>query len=144
MTTPATDIIAKLEAYIAENCSRVDVDARYDEMLDECYDLSSVGGPFSSMFASTVLKEVDPTAYRCRKVDFEDSEGFVEIGGEYYEGSEVDGAREDFQSGLEDELSELEDERDELEEEETNERLEIEGRITAKEAEIAAVSAHSF
>lgn len=42
----------------------------YNEMLDECYDLSKVGGPFEHMSASYVLKECDETAYRCGLNDY--------------------------------------------------------------------------
>ena len=39
---------------------------QYDQMLDECY------GDFLGMNASYILKEMDPTAYRCGLLDYLD------------------------------------------------------------------------
>jgi len=50
----------------------VDVDdyrEQYEEMLDEVY------GTFMEMDASYILKECDPTAYRCGLLDYVDSLG---------------------------------------------------------------------
>lgn len=83
----------------------IDVDDcrdKFDEALDDCYDFSSIGGPFQYMQPSTVLKEVDPTAYRCGLADFADSQDKTEYD-EYKE--------------LETELSDLEDELEVLESE---------------------------
>lgn len=105
-----TENIAALIRHVTEECERVDLEARYDEMLDECYSFKDVGGIFSNMSPSRVLKEVDPTAYRCGMNDWEDSEGLVEIGGDYYEQDKVDTARDGFVDNLESELSDLETE----------------------------------
>ena len=43
----------------------------YDEMLDECCGPVKIGTLEYS--AAHTLKEVDPTAYRCGMVDYEDS-----------------------------------------------------------------------
>jgi hypothetical protein len=43
----------------------------YDEMLDECYPAVKIGD--SEFYASTVLKECDPIAYRVGANDYADS-----------------------------------------------------------------------
>ena len=50
---------------------RIEVDPEdytneYDDMLDDCY------GEFMNMNASYILKECDPTAYRCGLLNFVD------------------------------------------------------------------------
>lgn len=45
---------------------------RYDEMLDDVYGTVEIAG--YTFDTSRALKELDPTAYRCGLVDFEDSE----------------------------------------------------------------------
>lgn len=45
---------------------------QYEEMLDECYGMFEVAG--MRYFTSTILKEVDPFAYRCGFNDWCDSE----------------------------------------------------------------------
>jgi hypothetical protein len=47
---------------------------RYDAMLNDCYSFAKVGGPFEHMQPSEVLKECDPTAYRCGFNDWLDGE----------------------------------------------------------------------
>ena len=49
--------------YVTEN--------QYDDMLDECHDMVTIG--HLSYYPSTVLKEVDPIAYRCGYNDYADS-----------------------------------------------------------------------
>ncbi len=121
--------------YIEGECKAVDREERFDQMLDECYSFDSVGGPFEHMSPSSVLKEVDPIAYRCGVNDWADSERWYEIGSDYYDSDEVHKARDEFIDELESELSELEDEldnlADELEEFQNKDEIEIkEGQIT--------------
>lgn len=84
--------------HIASQCSAINADAAYDDMLDECFSLESVGGPFAHMSASKVLSEVDPIAYRCGFSDFADSqrEFWVEVDGDYYERRDAEQAKEEF------------------------------------------------
>lgn len=66
----------------------LDMDSRYDDMLDECYSFEDVGGPFASMLPSNVLSECDPVAYRCGFNDWIDGElgeSCAEFEGEYYD-----------------------------------------------------------
>jgi hypothetical protein len=50
-----------------------DVEKLYDEMLDECY-AGDLTGIFKYFQPSKVIKEMDPTMYRCGCVDWLDSE----------------------------------------------------------------------
>ena len=45
----------------------------YDDMLNDCYNFSCVGGLFENMLPSHVLESVDPIAYRCGFDDYVDS-----------------------------------------------------------------------
>lgn len=60
----AADAIAEC---LADRC-----EDEYDEMLDECYDVVTIGNLTYS--PSEVLKKVDPIAYRCSMVDWTDGE----------------------------------------------------------------------
>lgn len=72
-------IYQTLEKYIKNQLvayfevDEVDTELLLDGMLDDCYDFSSVGGPFSCMSPSEVLKEVDPIAYNCALSEYIDS-----------------------------------------------------------------------
>ena len=111
------DIVKELKDHVASNCTPVDREQRFRDMLDDCYSLEGVGGPFANMTPSRVLEECDPTAFRCGVNDYEDSEDWVEIGGCYYERSNVEEAREEFISDLESEKPSAMDEdgQDEIE-----------------------------
>jgi flagellar motility protein MotE (MotC chaperone) len=85
-------------------------------MLDEGYSFESVGGPFSCMMPSFVLKTMDPVAYRCGRNDWVDGEDFIEVRGEEYETRDLEEIRDGLLSELEDELSELDDQSSELDE----------------------------
>jgi hypothetical protein len=64
------------------------LDEMYKEMLDLCYQQIEICG--NEYAVSRVLKEVDPIAYRCRYVDWLDSEirgkNITEHRGKYYDG----------------------------------------------------------
>ncbi len=100
--------IQELEQYIADECRAVNIDAIYAEMLDECYSLESVGGPFASMQASRVLAEMDPVAYRCGKIDYIYSQDIAEIYGEKYNHADVRAAVDNFQERIESEIADVE------------------------------------
>lgn len=145
MTTPA--IISSLTDHVTEECSKIDLEQRFCDSLDQCYDFSSVGGPFAHMQASAVLREVDPIAYRCGMADYEDTEGLVEIDGDYYDKGDVESAVEEFVDGLKSELSDMEDTLEECQsqdEPDLEEVLRTEEAIRAKQAEIDACESHSF
>lgn len=73
-----------------------ELQAQYDEMLDEIYPEVQIAGLNYS--TSHALREVDPTAYRCGFADWLDSElrdgGLFEQAGEYYTDDPADDADE--------------------------------------------------
>ena len=151
MSTKTSTITKKLEQNIADNCTAIDIEERYDEMLDESYGKIDICG--CSFIASYALKRLDPTAYRCGMSDFESNEGFIEIGGEYYELADCQVHRGDLTNDLECDLSNAEDELEELSEEagEMSENEETIRSMDEKNAEIASLRAqiveigkHSF
>lgn len=116
--TQQTTVIDRLIEHIQDNCKAIDIDQQYDDMLDECYSLESVGGPFACMSASRVLQEVDPVAYRCGKNDWVDGNEWLEIGSDYYDSDSVKRARDEFLEGLDSEISDLETEIEDTESDE--------------------------
>ncbi len=102
---------------IVEECTAIDCEEVFDQMLDEIYDFKAVGGPFAYMLPSRVLREIDPTAYRCGIADYMDSLETYEVEGETYYTSDVTKAQEEYIDGLESELSELEEALSELDDE---------------------------
>ena len=92
------------EEYIKAECEAIDVDEMYDEMLDDCYGTVTIAGiDYTTPYA---LKEIDPTAYRCGKIDWLDGMDYVEIDDTYYLPDDVEDALEDY----EDEQIEYEEE----------------------------------
>ena len=104
------DIIQELHDKVKDDLTELDTHSMYDDMLDECYDLSAVGGPFSHMLASKVLEECDPVAYRCGFSDWLDGERFYEVDGEYYLGPDLERIKDELIDELETELSDLQEE----------------------------------
>lgn len=150
-----TEIITKLEAHIIAECTKIDREARFDDMLDECYSFEKVGGIFANMSPSRVLKEVDPTAYRCGVNDYEDSESWVEIDGECYEQEEAEKAKQEFIDEQESEIADLESEIEELgaedaanqnEESENNAAriLGLSARLNTLREDLADLNKHRF
>lgn len=142
-----TETIENLLNHVISECTQIDREARFDEMLDECYSFESIGGPFAHMSPASVLKECDPIAYRCGVNDWEDSQGWVEIDGNYYESDEVEKARESFVEDLESEASDLESdiETEEAEEDPDLEELKrMHARLNDLRANIAAAESYTF
>ena len=104
--------LTKLQKRITENCKTVDIEDAYNDMLDECYSFDCVGGIFASMCPSRVLKECDPTAYRCGMSDYIDSLDVIEISGDYYQGDDCEEQRDELVAELEAEVSKLESDGD--------------------------------
>lgn len=90
---------------IEQDCSPVDTDEMYDDMLDECCGPVHIGA--LEYGAAYALKELDPTAYRCGKVDYLDGEtrdgGLCEVNGEYYQEADVQEVLEELADEDEDE-----------------------------------------
>ena len=146
-----TALIEKLIKHVTDDLSPVDVEKRYDEMLDEIYSFEKVGGPFAHMSPSRVLQEVDPIAYRCGLSDMDMSDECYEIDGDHYPQDAVNEARDGFVADLRKELAEVENDISMLEEDpdEDNEaankadialleisRVEIEAKIDLVEAHV--------
>ena len=108
------ETLKALAAHIADNCKIVDREAAFDSMLDDCYTFEKVGGPFSHMSPSRVLRDCDPVAYRCGVNDYADGDEWTEISGETYETEAAEKARTEFIGELETEADELEREVDEI------------------------------
>jgi hypothetical protein len=109
------DIIQELHDKVKDDLTELDVNSMYDEMLDECYDMSEVGGPFSHMLASRILQECDPVAYRCWFTDWLDGERFYEVDGEYYHGPDLERVKDEMIDELQDEIDDLQSQLDEEE-----------------------------
>lgn len=139
-------ITLKLIAHIEAECKAVDLERAFDEMLDECYSFESVGGPFAHMSPSSVLKEVDPIAYRCGVNDyFGCDESYIEVNCETYRKDDVEKARETFIDDLNQELSEIEAESDGLDDDDdTAEKARLERKAQDIKADIETVENHSF
>lgn len=90
-----------LRYLVTHRLKPVDTDSMYDDMLDECYSLKIVGGPFACMSASRVLKECDPIAYRVGFSDYIDScDDLIEVCGSYYRTSDIDTLKEELVDAL--------------------------------------------
>lgn len=121
------DIIQELHDKVKDDLTELDVNRMYDEFLNECYDMSLVGGLFSHMLASKVLEECDPVAYRCGFTDWLDGESLYEVDGEYYRSSDLEGIKDKLIDELEDEISSLEDDQSELDEDDEEFETESQG-----------------
>lgn len=148
-TATTMKTVADLTAFVVSECTAIDREARFDSMLDECYDFSDVGGPFSHMSPSRVLKECDPTAYRCGVNDWADGEGWIEIEGSDYDSDEVEKAREEFLDEMRSELADLEstladDQQAGADERDTEEEQRQQDEIEAMESRIAELESYTF
>lgn len=138
-------IIEKLEKLIEEELKPVDVGRIYDDMLDECYSFKSVGGPFSYMSPSRVLREVDPTAYRCGMADYTDGLELIEVSGNNYDPAEAQSIKESLIEELQSKLGELEAELSEEEEQEEGDDIAaLKESISEIEKQIEELEDHSF
>lgn len=94
----------KTQERVREELTPVDVEARFNDMLDESYSFDSVGGPFACMSPSRVLLECDPIAHRCGVNDYADSlgkDGEIEyICEDWYDAKEVQDIRDEVEAEL--------------------------------------------
>lgn len=90
-------------------------DDEFSDYIDSIYPEVNIGS--LSFNPSEIMKELDPTAYRCGKSDYE-SEYDLDDCEEY---TDLKGDLENLESDLEDLESELEDLQDELDELESEE-----------------------
>ncbi len=141
-------VIDRLQKHIEAECKTVDREAQFDDMLDECYSFKSVGGIFANMSPSSVLKEVDPTAYRCGVNDyFGTDDTYTEFAGETYLVEDLESAKQEFIGEIELEISTLESEIEEAKADEDANIQELaaqERQLADLQADLEAVNAHSF
>lgn len=80
------ELLEQWRTRIEGDCDKVDMEAIFSDMLDECYSFDSVGGPFQLMSPSRVLREMDPIAFRCGVSDYADSirDEYVELSNGHY------------------------------------------------------------
>jgi hypothetical protein len=94
-----------LEQRVQDELTPINMEDRFNEMLDECYSFDSVGGPFAHMQPSRVLLELDPIAHRCGVNDYADSisrdRDIEEIDGEFYQAEEVQAIRDEIEAEAE-------------------------------------------
>ncbi len=84
-----------IEHLVKEHCTPIDGEEAFEEMLNECYGTVKVG--FAEWDAGHVLKELDPTAFRCGLSDYlAEDEQHAEFDGEYYSISDIESMIEDL------------------------------------------------
>lgn len=92
---------------VEEELDRIDMQDRYDDMLDEIYSFDSVGGRFKHMLPSRVLNKCDEVAYRCGFNDFIDCEernnSIEEVNDNYYDKYDVERIRDEVKAEVESE-----------------------------------------
>ena len=78
-----------IEHLIKENCSPVDAEEEFEELLSETCETVKIGA--CEYDPGYVLRNIDPVAFRCGVSDMlADDEQFVEVGGEYYRVSDIE------------------------------------------------------
>ena len=133
-----TALITRLTDHVIAECSAVDVEARFDDLVDEL-NRENLTGPFEYLRPSAVMKEMMPTDYRCGVADMTGTDDTLrEIRGEYYDEKDVESARESFVADLQKELDDLEDGEATDTEDSKAEQIE------KLEAMIDAASRHAF
>lgn len=141
-------LIQRLTDHVVSECSAIDMESRFRELLDELYTFDNVGGPFAHMQPSRVLEEMDPVAFRCGVSDMDTSE-MNEVRGDWYDSREVDAARDGFIDKLRAELAEAETALDDAAEEQDVDTGHASlapdrGRIEVIEAQIDEVERYAF
>lgn len=115
--------IDKLIEHVTSECSSIDQERIYDDMLDECTQCCDLCQRYG---ASRILKEIDPVAYRCGMNDyFGTSDQWFEINGDLYERREVEKARDEFVDDLDSRISDKEKEIEEMEADEDHDISEL-------------------
>jgi hypothetical protein len=88
-----------IQHLIREHCQAIDGEEQFEEMLNECYEPIKVG--CCQWDAGYVMKELDPTAFRCGVSDYlADNDTFAEFDGEYYLLSDIEEMLEELESDV--------------------------------------------
>lgn len=114
--TVTNEALALLVAKLRDDYTPIDREALFDAMLDECYSFDAVGGPFAHMLPSRVLRDQDPTAYRCGVNDYIDGLDVSEVDGDEWNDTDIEEAREAVISELETDLESVVDDEAEANE----------------------------
>lgn len=146
------NIIQELNSRIAADCKTIDREERYRTFLDDTNEVVTVGG--LSFSPSRVIEELDPIAFSCGVNDYEDSEGWAEVDGNYYDKDECEDKKTELDDELNADLSMKEEELEELESDREgtapddegadNDIAEIKREIAEIETAIATLNSHSF
>ena len=108
-----SEVEKRLEKRVVAELSPVNTEELYADYLDEINPPIVIQGGTGSTggltyCASNLLKRCDPTAFNCGEADYIDSQAgetiSEEIGGSYYDCSEVQEIREDIEAELEAEI----------------------------------------
>lgn len=86
------ELSADARVHVLAECtvySDSELEALYDDCLDECYDAVVIGD--LTYMPSHVLRLVDPVAYRCGLSDWADGD-FIELGSDMYQSEDVERA----------------------------------------------------
>lgn len=100
----------ELLEYLEDNYEPVDTDKEYDDYLDNNYSFHNVGGPFTYLVPSKVLKEMSPTDYRIDKQEFLDNSDLMPLGTEYWRKNDYEDAESELEAEKEEDDAETEEE----------------------------------
>ena len=104
-------------SFINDELTAIDTEEAFEQSLDEEGPVEVCGIDFDR---STILKELDPTAYRTGMNDMFGSSDYVEFEGEYYNSSDFEDKKSDYESQIDDEIDTIDQEINEREEEMSN------------------------
>ena len=89
-----------IEYLIKEHCKPVDAEELYEDLLNETCDVVRIGSLEYS--PGTVLKEMDPIAFRCGVADFlAGDERYIECDGDYYQVDDIEAMAEELKADQE-------------------------------------------
>ena len=86
------DIITKANDLNLDYFTDTELDSQYADWIDEIHDFVIVAG--ITFQPSRILRELDPTAYRCGFNDYLDAEELDEVGNYYMNRSDIDACTE--------------------------------------------------
>jgi hypothetical protein len=134
--------VAAMLAHIASECTKVDVEAAFDDALD-CEGEVNVAG--LTFMPSRIWREMDPTAHRCGCNDYADGQDWTEIEGDTYQDDDIEKVKDEFLDTLREELSELETELSAASDpDDLAETRRMESAIADKKSDIEACENYAF
>lgn len=89
-----------LETRIKEELTPVDTEEHYAAALDDIYPVVEIGG--LTFDPSRIVKELDPTAFRCGMNDYLDGDESLEyVADDWYRADEVQKLRDEIEEDIE-------------------------------------------